>query len=285
VILPDEKTIIGVIYKGNHNVMGSEDITNLSAVFTFGSGGNYIRTILPSKDFKSIFVGDDGGNLRQYDLKKSLNKWTHVKNHGNIGINNIYSSTCFGNLAIFGGGNSHVRVLDMEKKQMFVKPFKTAITYLDSLQMCQVSDSKVLLTVVGSSLNYSNSESDVFDITKLLAFHNVKYVSETEKHKESDDDSEIEENEIVPKDSINDDFNNFKHILELVFEKVHKLVWKMVNEKFQKLEEKILKSREIENRIKNKEEQEIVEISESEIKKKLVEIIKKYKADFMGKYI
>jgi hypothetical protein len=283
-ILPDEKTIIGIVCGNNQNVMAMEDITNPGAsVSIFGSGGNQIYSILPSKDFKFLFVGDHNGNLHQYNLDKISNKWTHAKNHGNIGLSHITSSTSFENLAIFGGCNSHIRILDMAKKQIFIGPFKTALKYVYSLQACRVSRSKVLLTAVGYDPKYSNSKSDLFDITELLAFHNVKYDLKTPE--ESDDDYEIKDRDKNHKKSVRNNLNNFEHILELIFEKVHKLVGEMVNDKFQKLEEKILKSRGIRNKIKGNKNQKIVRNTKSEIKKKLVEIIKKYKADFMGKYI
>jgi hypothetical protein len=171
----------------------------------------------------------------------------------------------------------------MAKKQMFIPPFKTSISNVYSLEMCRVSDSKVLLTAVGYSPKYSNSESDVFDVTKLLDFHKVKYDSETQEESENNNDSETEDRGVTHKESTNKNLNNFEHILELVFEKVEKLVGKMVNDKFQKLQEKILKDTRIRNNNKNNEDQEMVETSKSEITKKLVEIIKKYKTDFMGK--
>jgi hypothetical protein len=98
---------------------------------------------------------------------------------------------------------------------------------------------------------------------------------------ENDFDLKMEKKDGTCKDSETENLNNFEQILELVFEKVQKLVGKIVNEKFKKLEEKMLKGRGVDPT----ENGEMVGNTKSEITKKLVQVIKDYKANFVCKFI
>jgi hypothetical protein len=84
----------------------------------------------------------------------------------------VQTAAVFGNLAVFGG-MSNVRVLDMQKQEIFMGPLKTALTYNDSLQICRISSSEVLLTVVGSGPRFNSNESDVYNINELLKLHRI----------------------------------------------------------------------------------------------------------------
>ena len=125
---------------------------------------NTIHTVLYDPKTKSLFAGDKIGNLHQYQRSRDEDPFELVKDHGDIGIGNIYSSCLYGDLAFFGGWSSTLTAVRISEKKLVEGTFETAIRKVYSLEACRVSDSRVLISVGGGNPSYSESLSDVLEI-------------------------------------------------------------------------------------------------------------------------
>ena len=124
------------------------------------------------EDLGILIGGDCKRSIVQYSLNLSTNIGKVQKKYGEIGIAHVASSAYIGNLAIFGGGNSLLRFIDMKNRILIGNIFKTSINSIKFMQVCPVinpqnkDDWKVFLCVSGS--NASISSTDVIDITQLV---------------------------------------------------------------------------------------------------------------------
>lgn len=78
----------------------------------------------------------------------------------------------------FGGLNSFsVVVLDTASQKVVHGPLKTAINTIDSLTVCRIgpgtADAKAVLVVAGRKIDYSNGNTDMFDVTGLVQRHST----------------------------------------------------------------------------------------------------------------
>jgi hypothetical protein len=176
-VLPDGKTIIGVEYKGQHNVLFMEDISrnDVNAYRQIATYGYYIYTVFYNSVSKSLFVGENSGKVAQYQRDVNGETWTMAKDYGNIGIGHIFSVDQIEDIVIFGGGGSHsVRANDSKNKNLLQGTLKTAICYIYSLQVCELPENKVYLSVCGQNQNYTNTKTDIYNATELaktFGFH------------------------------------------------------------------------------------------------------------------
>ena len=160
-VLPDGKTVIG----SDSKRLIMEDIQT-NQVSNIGTQGNTIYSLLYHKKTRSLLVGVSTGHVIQYQKKKDFNTFTKVKDYGDLGIGSVHSSCLFGELGIFGGwGKSSIAVICIPEQELVAGKIITAFKNVDSLQVCEVSESKVLLSVGGRDPLYSGSKTDVFEIT------------------------------------------------------------------------------------------------------------------------
>jgi hypothetical protein len=169
-VLPDGKTIVGVEYKGNVNVLFMEDITrnDITAYRQIATHGNWIYCVLYNPVSKTLFVGDENGRVVQYQEGGNKETWSKVKDYGDLGIGYICSVDQIGDVVVFGGYQSYfIRAINSVSKTLLRGSLKTAIEYVDSLRFCEVPENKVYLSVCGRIPSYSNNKTDIYDATKL----------------------------------------------------------------------------------------------------------------------
>ena len=256
-VLPDGKTIIGVEYGDKfNNSLVMEDITDSKDSFLrFGNHRKSIYAVLFVKETNSLFSGDENGDLFEYKLDKNRNV-SLVKHYGNIGIGTINSGVYLGSVLILGGNKSLIRVLDMGKKVLVGKPFKTAVEFNHSLRLCKTEDSRVLFITSGILYNYTNFTGDIFDASELFSYYSVD--TEVLDLESSDEETETISNE--PKKELNlDNFESshvttclmnqfFKYLEELLYNFYHlitKQYPKKVEETHQSEEKLIMKVQDI----------------------------------------
>ena len=69
---------------------------------------------------------------------------------------------------MFFAGKSSIKVLDTFMGKICEGKVFTAISYISSIEVCEVRRSRVYLGVLGSFSDYSNKSSDLFDISELM---------------------------------------------------------------------------------------------------------------------
>ena len=169
-VLPDQSTIFGV-KNASKTVLMMDDITGSTPARVVAEHKRQITMIQPDCELAYLFVGDLGRTLVQYALAPGYSMLRVVKDYGRLGIGWLISGGGLGRFAVIGGNKSRVRVVDIRGKCLCEGLLETAIGYIYSLKVCQVSETQVVLSVVGSSPDYSDSKSDLYDVSGLMSLH------------------------------------------------------------------------------------------------------------------
>ena len=134
----------------------------------FGSHHSAVLTILLDETKNYLFAGDQGGHIVQYSL---LAETKVVKHFGNVGIGWIRASAKFGNLAVFGGNQSQILILNISQRTILSK-LRVAIGWIYSLQFCEIpslqNGIQILLAISGSKPDYSNFKTDLLNFTSMV---------------------------------------------------------------------------------------------------------------------
>jgi hypothetical protein len=149
----------------------------------------------------------------------------------------------------------------------------------------------MLLTVVGYNPDYSNSESDVFEINQLLDFHRINYDSDREEEEDEDEyQEESEDDEIYTFQKTSDETMDIKEsplsgdfgiLISGLLERVETLVVSRLKKNEEKFEEMIYSLR-MSKVVDSKAELFTSEKSKSQITKKLKNLIHAYKQHTIG---
>ena len=162
-VLPDGKTLVGGALSGSLLV---EDITKKEAPLEIGKGSG-IYTMIFNRRVNSLLVGYGNGCVSQFE-KDSSGILRKQKEYKNVGVGEINASDCSGDFAVVGGSNGMVILIHMRNKKVIGKGIKTAIGCVNSLQFCRVSETEMHLAVGGNRRDYSNSKTDLFDVSGIF---------------------------------------------------------------------------------------------------------------------
>ena len=125
IILPDQKTIIGI--DSSRKRIIQENIINKK--FTcINEHKNYICTIWFNNFTGTLIAGDWTSSVIQY--KRVSKKWRIIKKYTNLGIGPVLSSLIIKNILILGGSINNIRVIDLEKRTIVGKIFKVAVSFI-----------------------------------------------------------------------------------------------------------------------------------------------------------
>ena len=134
-----------------------------------GTHGCSIITVLWNSLTQSLLVGDLKDEVKQY--KKVNHSFTMIKDYGYVGVDRVFSSTQLGRLAIFGGGDRSLVVIDTSEQRICPGRLKSPFLKTYSLQICEGVGSKVYLSLGGYEPEYSWDASDFLDVTLLYNGH------------------------------------------------------------------------------------------------------------------
>lgn len=190
-VLPDAKTVVGRSVSDLKQVV-LEDIATHQVVH-LGKHSKLIRTFLYHHPTRSLLVGDNGGRIVHYQKVKKSGSFTRVKDYGDVEIGPVFSSAVAGDFGVFGGCNtSCLKVVDVLNQKLVEGKMRTAFKHVDSLQVCEVSDSKVVLSVGGRGPSYSGKVTDIFEVVVQKKSKEMGSESEEESKQEVQSDSEKE---------------------------------------------------------------------------------------------
>jgi hypothetical protein len=168
-ILADGKTFIGV--RNDQTTLFMEDIVTGKTFGKIGKHWSDISCLIFIEESNMLLVGD---SYRMIQYRLNQNKiWSKIKDYGEIGIGGVISCTRIMNLVIFGGTDSSLRVIDYEKRRVIGDVYKTAIRCISSLSICE-RPNQVVLSVNGVFPFYSDTRSDILDITELVKEYGMK---------------------------------------------------------------------------------------------------------------
>lgn len=175
-VMADQKTVIGIENSRLKNVVTVEDLANDHACYLpikFSDQSSVIQTLHFIRNANTLLAGDHDGTVAQYRHDRRKNTWKLAKKYHKLGIGSIKSSASVGHLAIFGGNQSGLRVIDTQNLKAVYDSFKVANDTCGSLQICRVGASEMFLSVSGFGSRYSPSETDILDISDLIGQHQI----------------------------------------------------------------------------------------------------------------
>ena len=166
-VFPDESTVAAIQLQ-NRRVVLQKNLSNSSAFHRVCEHKNFIFTVILNRQANALLVGDRFGRVAQYDLRRGRSMFKTVKDYGDLEIGLVSSGACFNHLAVLGGDNYRIRIIDVRNRRIIGAPIVTAIKYICSLKFGVIDDLRVVLCVTGIYPDYSDSKSDLFDLTKLF---------------------------------------------------------------------------------------------------------------------
>jgi hypothetical protein len=174
VVLPDQVSVIGCVHDSFD--LHAEKINSNKINFVSVKQHKYDVDSLIYDETTCTLLAADNDSIIQYK-KQAKNKWKIVKKYSKTGIHATHSNIRIGNLVIFGGHYYRFIVIDILKKKIILKPFKTMLYYLFSLQIFQIKSTqnpkkiKYGLLVTGIYPDGPKNKSDCLDITSLVKKH------------------------------------------------------------------------------------------------------------------
>ena len=172
--MSDQKTVIAADNANEGKVLVMEDLLNQNPEYNpleFGQHKGKIQSLVLMEQLNVVIVGDDTKNLVQYRQSTCGGAWTMQKNYSNLGIGKIRSSTQIGHWAFFGGDNYTIRAVDVKSQEIIGMPQKTAIKTIFGLEVFSCSESQHYLSVSGESPSYTETQTDIFDVSGLVEPH------------------------------------------------------------------------------------------------------------------
>ena len=170
--------MIGIESKTKNNYLNSaliKENLNKNPIFPirFGIHQDFVPTIIAIEKYNYILTGDMKGIVVQYLLDGHTGKV--IKNYGDIGIGQLYSSAKLGRLAVFGGNYSEIVFIDTLTKQILFERIKVAIKVIYSLEFCIMDkkNNKVLLSISGCGSDYSDNKTDLLDVSAICKSLNL----------------------------------------------------------------------------------------------------------------
>ena len=200
-MLPDEATILGVLLEDDTVVvkesLGEKPLPSIS----YTAGRSTVWTLLVDQIADALLVGEENehkGRVVQYDLASGR----VTKDYGSLGVGALLASTRLGSLCFFGGVKSlGFAVVDTLRQEIVQGPVKTAVRSIDSMAAwsvnCGVSGIKAVLSVSGRKVDYSNGDTDMFDVTALsrqrTSRDSLREFAESLKRRESKLEAKVRE--------------------------------------------------------------------------------------------
>ena len=167
----DESSIVGI--RPNYVCIVKEDIINKSQeVTTYHEAIGALYTFVISQKANALLAGEENGDLGrivQYDLHTGK----AVRVYSSPGIETVFSSVRLDDLCFFGGfsGSSFI-VIRIKGRRIVQDPVKTAVGMITSLELCtfckETPDASTVLVVTGANCDYSNDQTDMFNVTELV---------------------------------------------------------------------------------------------------------------------
>lgn len=165
-VVTDAKTQIFAVDCENHKFLMYEDLAGGEAPNCFGAHEGSINTVVATSDNRSLLVGDSKGVVVQYSLKDRVGSIEHI--YESLGIHRVFSSATFGDLAVFGGNNSRIRVLNPALREQLEKPVSSAVRFITSAQICRVRN-LVMVALAGQRPQKPTGGTDLMDITEMYS--------------------------------------------------------------------------------------------------------------------
>jgi hypothetical protein len=220
-VLPDGKTIVGAD-ADDYSKLICEDITrnDSNAYSQIAKHEKRIYTVFYNVLTKTLFVGDYTNVVIEYKQNGNNLSWTETKNYGDIDVGCVLSVTQIGDILLFGGYSSYkIRAIDTKKKTLLSGTLETPFGCNYSLQVCELLDKKLYLSICGRDPNYSGNKTDIYDVTNQGKIFNYQFKENVETSSDKLGGNQDQQNDNTcgcnSKITINSLFAKLEHYLEV----------------------------------------------------------------------
>ena len=177
IVLPKTETVIGVNSE-NLRYLQAENFANTKFNRTqFNTKGLWVTTIAHNDHQSTLLVADAQGNVMAFKInpsdlssaRLSLDfgpEGTSHKYYSHLDAHGVYTCSQFGSFTVLAGED--VMLIDTATCRIKHRRLAdNAVAKITSVQLCPM-DRKVLLAVSGCKPDYSESKTDVFDVTDIV---------------------------------------------------------------------------------------------------------------------
>lgn len=131
-------------------------------------GNNFKVTALAVDAFEETFFAGENYYEKGRVVRFNLESGRKLCDFDSLNVGGIVASYVVGKFAIFAG-KTLFRFWNMEEKQFLMKrPVAINLQYLQEMELCKVGKFYWLLAVVGYSPDYSNSRTDLINVSNLF---------------------------------------------------------------------------------------------------------------------
>ena len=220
-VLKDGKSIVGVCGP-DRNQLFFEKIGSRESSYAFGKHESIIDSVV--YDNKSqILAGDKSSTLVQYDFDNSSQFWIQKRRFSSLGVGDILSIAVLEHIAIVGGNNMHVRIIDLSKKKFLGSKINTSIGAICSLLLFYNQEIQMILAVTGHSVNKSVPMDNLINVSNYLS-----------KGPMQNEISKVENKDNPKNEWYKNQFEQSKKFQEKQAKKLEKLEAKLQKEKIEK---------------------------------------------------
>jgi hypothetical protein len=180
--LLDARTIIGTTFDNPSTLIIEQTNSKKGKkVFYISQHKASITMIHCNDQSQDVFTAVSGGKVNQFKRDWSSQSWRRVKEFPNLGLEKIICSVSFKNLVVFGDSRSKFAVVNALYRQVVLKGFECAVNRISSLQICEVSSLRFILSICGAQRKYSRAKSDLYDVTGIVTKFGSVLRSDTRK--------------------------------------------------------------------------------------------------------
>ena len=119
-------------------------------------------------DTGTLLVGDSDSCVREFLFDEKSKIFSLVKTYADLQVGEIRTLD-FKEDLLLAGGFQKLAIVDLTTMKVLSPRVDTALKYIHSVRFCTLANLQVLVTVAGLECDYSDANTDVFDLSKAFA--------------------------------------------------------------------------------------------------------------------
>ena len=166
-VLEDGISIVGVGGPAR-NQLFLEKIGSRDSSYTFGKHQSTIHSVV--YDNKSrILAGDKSSTLVEYAFDQLNKVWLQKQRFSSLGVGDVLSIAVLDQVAVVGGNNMHVRIIDLSRNELVGSAINTSIGVICSLVLFYDQKIQMMLSVTGHSINASLPMNNLITVSEYMS--------------------------------------------------------------------------------------------------------------------
>ena len=154
-----------------------------SSVIATISNNLFLENIIINEDSNSLLIcgsmtDKNQGVIQEYDMSNGNLLYSYLSKDTEI-IMELLKKEGF---CFVGGSENLLKIMDTDTNKFIIDPIKTSIGIIFQMELCEIKDpnsdvSKIVLALAGKLQDYSNNQTDLFDVTALFEVNLYRFNS------------------------------------------------------------------------------------------------------------